>query len=277
MVLLEDHLNDPGKHCRDCIRKHFITIEAFIEEGNSLDKTGKWKTIFPLAEAIRNLGIKWEVGMRSPRYIAQRVRLFRKGLLPMVFLEGSPAAGLKVGSMKLTLASLVADAHMARVAKAEREKVMVFLNHITGAVALWGIRQSPYDFPENLEVVIQKLSDILRPKAETIGRQEILWFNDRRELYSLVDTSLKAIPEFEDWNVPVAERGLPEDQRTQFAFISMYDSGPEPDHDFIDLDAVVQNVVHMVWVDATEDDGIELCDVDENGYCLSSPSDPVGG
>ena len=45
MVLLEDHLNNIRKRCHDCIRKHFLTIEAFFEEAISLDKDLKYLDI----------------------------------------------------------------------------------------------------------------------------------------------------------------------------------------------------------------------------------------
>ena len=37
MILLEDHLFQMGKRCQDCILKHCLTIEGFLEEGITLD------------------------------------------------------------------------------------------------------------------------------------------------------------------------------------------------------------------------------------------------
>ncbi len=37
MILLEDHLFQNGKRCQDCILKHCLTIEGFLEEGITLD------------------------------------------------------------------------------------------------------------------------------------------------------------------------------------------------------------------------------------------------
>ena len=37
MILLEDHLFHEGKRCKDCILKHCLTIEGFLEEGVTLD------------------------------------------------------------------------------------------------------------------------------------------------------------------------------------------------------------------------------------------------
>lgn len=38
LILLEDHLFHQGKRCKDCILKHLLTIEAFLEEAITLDK-----------------------------------------------------------------------------------------------------------------------------------------------------------------------------------------------------------------------------------------------
>jgi hypothetical protein len=37
MLLLEDHLFNKGKVCRDCCTKHSLLIEGFLEEAISLD------------------------------------------------------------------------------------------------------------------------------------------------------------------------------------------------------------------------------------------------
>jgi hypothetical protein len=36
LVLLEDHLFQEAKRCPDCIRKHFLTVEALLEEAVTL-------------------------------------------------------------------------------------------------------------------------------------------------------------------------------------------------------------------------------------------------
>lgn len=38
LILLEDHLFHSGKRCTQCIIKHLLTIEAFLEEAVTLDK-----------------------------------------------------------------------------------------------------------------------------------------------------------------------------------------------------------------------------------------------
>jgi hypothetical protein len=45
MILLEDHLFHMGKRCKDCILKHCLTIEGFLEEGLTLDVDGIYRDI----------------------------------------------------------------------------------------------------------------------------------------------------------------------------------------------------------------------------------------
>jgi hypothetical protein len=45
MILLEDHLFHPERRCKDCCCKHLLTIEAFLEEAITLDKTLQYQQI----------------------------------------------------------------------------------------------------------------------------------------------------------------------------------------------------------------------------------------
>lgn len=81
-VLLEEHLNQKNKTCRDCIAKHMITIEGLLEEAISLDK-----------EHTMTLGLQTMLGdwikiekeyIRDDKpleVIGQQVREFRKPIL----------------------------------------------------------------------------------------------------------------------------------------------------------------------------------------------------
>ena len=84
MILLEDHLQHPYKHCPDCIRKHLMTIEGFAEEATTLDKVGIYHE---LAEAIADTAREWmerfQDGESLPG-IAQEIRKVRKNLVPVV-------------------------------------------------------------------------------------------------------------------------------------------------------------------------------------------------
>ena len=84
MLLLEDHLQHPYKHCPDCIRKHLMTIEAFAEEATALDKDGFYRDT---AEGLAEYARRWleEFEDDQPlQEIAQRVRAIRKNLVLQV-------------------------------------------------------------------------------------------------------------------------------------------------------------------------------------------------
>ena len=86
-VLLEDHLFNPEKRCKDCISKHALTIEGFLEEAVTLDNNYEYQdTIQELLREFRVLSqniydtINADIDLRDDRWvkIAQKLRQFRK-------------------------------------------------------------------------------------------------------------------------------------------------------------------------------------------------------
>lgn len=88
MVLLEDHLAQEGKRCQDCILKHFLRIEGFLEEGIALDERGTSreplnKTLQKVREAyIKHRKMLKDEDENDGKYneIAQQIRYARKEL-----------------------------------------------------------------------------------------------------------------------------------------------------------------------------------------------------
>lgn len=88
MILLEDHLFHYGKRCHDCILKHCLTIEGFLEEGITLDKKREYnevlnKSLSEFRAVFRDLAGK--IRQRTLQdeeccAFAQRVRQIRKPL-----------------------------------------------------------------------------------------------------------------------------------------------------------------------------------------------------
>lgn len=88
LILLEDHLFHQGKRCRDCILKHLLTIEGFLEEAITLDKEGKY--VPQIQDGIQNfrsvfktISDKLKSGNLSDDeccQLAQRLRVIRKPL-----------------------------------------------------------------------------------------------------------------------------------------------------------------------------------------------------
>ena len=88
MSLLEDHLNNVRKRCPDCIRKHFLTIEALFEEAVSLDKDREYAEILDgKAQDIRDLQGSWLDDDSDENYllVAQALRAIRKEFAPLCF------------------------------------------------------------------------------------------------------------------------------------------------------------------------------------------------
>ena len=84
LLLLEDHLAHPYKHCPDCIRKHLMTAESLAEEATALDKVGMYRALSEsLAEDCRHWIEDFEDG-KPLAEIAQEVRSIRKPLVAVV-------------------------------------------------------------------------------------------------------------------------------------------------------------------------------------------------
>ena len=88
MILLEDHLFHMGKRCQDCILKHCLTIEGFLEEGVTLDTKGHHReTLQKSAGEFRNIFIDIATNVKDKSLtdedcirIAQELRKIRKPL-----------------------------------------------------------------------------------------------------------------------------------------------------------------------------------------------------
>lgn len=88
LVLLEKHLNEPLQRCKDCISKHFLTIEALAEEAISLHCPEKKRRcplqVRKIPHMIRRLQSELAASAYSPsKYAATAavLRKLRKGLM----------------------------------------------------------------------------------------------------------------------------------------------------------------------------------------------------
>lgn len=69
VLLLKNHLMVPENRCIQCIRKHSMIIEAFLEEGHSLDKGGKHAKLFNCeAKRIRKIQCMLKANGRDAYY-----------------------------------------------------------------------------------------------------------------------------------------------------------------------------------------------------------------
>jgi hypothetical protein len=88
-LLLEDHLNNKKKRCFDCIKKHFLTIDGFLEEAVSLEPDNNKRDYY------RSLYIDWiKIQKRYAKNpsdssimddVSKSIRVFRKPLVETYF------------------------------------------------------------------------------------------------------------------------------------------------------------------------------------------------
>jgi hypothetical protein len=105
LILLEDHLAQPAKHCPDCIRKHLLKSEALAEEAVQLDEDGSQQDrLRPLPGQIRNLQRAF-LANADRNALQQQVRQLRKVLSKESFdaLAFKPAAQKAVVKEELDL------------------------------------------------------------------------------------------------------------------------------------------------------------------------------
>ena len=98
LLLLEDHLVHPPRHCPDCIRKHLLTTEALAEEAVTLATVARTRTYFQgVAHSVRDLSRAYVGGLERGE-LQQAARTLRKGLVETGFdsigsANSEPAAG----------------------------------------------------------------------------------------------------------------------------------------------------------------------------------------
>jgi hypothetical protein len=88
LILLEDHLFQSLKRCNDCIKKHCLLIEGFLEEGITLDKTGEYRkelvdSLYEFSIVFQKISKKMMEGVLTDKdcmEIAQELRKIRKPL-----------------------------------------------------------------------------------------------------------------------------------------------------------------------------------------------------
>lgn len=122
-------------------------------------------------------------------------------------------------------------------------KILLSEGQLLGAIAKWGIRQSPYHKPDNLEVVLDKVH---QNTGEFFEKADLgfIGFTDENSVREFVHEALKEIPEWLAWNDRKNGNDAP------MKFTSRYDTKGNPDDDFIDLDAMIQNIALEVVLES---------------------------
>ena len=114
-------------------------------------------------------------------------------------------------------------------------KRVTFKTDITRGLAKYAISQSPYACPDNLEDVIKYLDACLEREVDwgSLDMAELSLCDISELLYSILYE--QGFTYFDNWGK--AKKG-----NVEIQFVSRYDVKPDPDYDFIDLDALLGNV-----------------------------------
>lgn len=122
--------------------------------------------------------------------------------------------------------------------KPERIPFVLF-SFLYGEIARWATRQSPYHAPEGMvEVLTQFQKNLVKRESEN-NPHEFPYPGfiraDKKTLLHVLKVELLIIPQVQAWNERKNGNNSP------FGFCSRYDK-PNPDDDFIDLDALIWNI-----------------------------------
>ena len=136
------------------------------------------------------------------------------------------------------------------------ERRWVFLHDITGALAKWAIRQSPYACPDDLETAVKFLDACLCSEAKKLPNDDVLFLSDGImmklslcEVNRMLHDILMSLPQVKAWNQPK------DGDCRDITFCSRNGSDASgPDNDFIDINALLHNVCIDIRSERRESD-----------------------
>lgn len=110
---------------------------------------------------------------------------------------------------------------------------------LTAAIAYWAVKLSPYEAPHNLVLAIRALHKRAEAMVITKRVHRSFGFSKRTEkqIKFMVEALVLGTPEVQAWNR--CRKGKTPD----FIATSRYWGKPHPDRDFIDLHALILNVM----------------------------------
>ncbi len=107
-------------------------------------------------------------------------------------------------------------------------------SEVLGQLAHWGVRQSPYTMPENLAQALTEFDAVFHVDSPDGEYLETTCDDLRQDVRS----AFERCPQILAWSEP--KKG-----NHTVAFCSRFDQ-PDPDYDFIDLNALARNVAHSI-------------------------------
>ena len=131
-------------------------------------------------------------------------------------------------------------------------KIIITHRSVMGALASCAVQQSPYPYPENLEVVLGKFHELIKDDLDSTMKKYIKKFESWKDCHNYIAQKLRTIPEFIAWNDRKNGRdgngfcGAGHNNNGDIIAIS---KEPDPDDDFIDLDALTRNITGLAIQD----------------------------
>lgn len=105
--------------------------------------------------------------------------------------------------------------------------------YLLGELARWAVNQSPYYVPDNLDIVLRKVADLL-PSYEFDGDYGFKLISTK-DFHKWFFSIITQVPELIEWNVPKSGH------KNGLIFCSAFDK-PNADDDIVDLSALVNNI-----------------------------------
>lgn len=131
-------------------------------------------------------------------------------------------------------------------------RYIITYRSVMGALASCAVQQSPYPYPENLELVLGKFSDSIKDELNSSFKQYIKKFDTWKECHDWIASRLHSIPEFKIWNERKNGRkgnGFSGAGHNDAGKVVAISKDPVADDDFIDLDALTRNIATLAQQD----------------------------
>lgn len=146
-------------------------------------------------------------------------------------------------------------------------------NDILGSLAKWGVRLSPYTYPNDLNRAMDELEQAL-PDGENRGDACLAYRMNAKALGAMIHEAIAKCATIMNWNNRKSGAKGP-------GFVTRY-SKPDPDNDFIDIDALVRNIVHDIVLehaihDAQDEKDAIVVEEKPMGKCLACGKPMEGG
>ena len=135
--------------------------------------------------------------------------------------------------------------------KREERKIITHRS-IMGALARCAVESSPYPRPENLEIVLDKFHELIKEELNTNIKNYIKEFESWKECHNWIAEKLRMIPEFMLWNERKNGRqgnGFSAAGHDDVGNVVAISKQPNPDDDFVDLDALTRNITNAAIKD----------------------------